>query len=414
MISTRREVGVVGAGIIGLSTAYHLSLLGADVTVYDAEDGDARPASWGNAGHVLPVMSVPVTNTKNITDAFASLVKKNSFVTIPRDFSRDVIRFLAAFTRHSTQRRWVASLQAMAPLNLRAVEEFEALQDAGIDVGLRHRDFISAFGSIGHAQRQLQDLAAAAAAGLQVEVDLLSRDELVEREPLAAHVGRFGVGLKNQAMVVPPLLQKNLRAAVLSRGVQIRDHACVSRVVGQRAGVRVEVEGGASTVHEKVVIATGAWLDELAAAHHIGTRVLAGFGYSAFVEGDVLPAGMLYFPEAKIATTVMDRTLRVSTLLQIDKPAGPFRQESGRRLLDTAKAVLPDLRWDTVRDIWHGGRPLSATGRPTIGESRTKNVYVNGGHGMWGVTLGPVSGRLLAEAIVDGRPNIDVPGFEAR
>lgn len=409
------DVGVVGAGVVGLSTAHYLRSHGCDVTVYDAGDAHSRPASWGNAGHVLPAMSVPVTNSKNISDAATSLIKKNSFVTVPRELSKEAVHFLAAFARNSTSRRWVRSLRAMAPLNARAIAEFESLERAGVDVGLRRRDFVSAFGSVTAAHHQLHEIAMAAAAGLEVDVSLLSRKELVEREPLAAHVGRFGVVLKNQAMLNPPLLLRSLRAAVIAEGVEVRELSRVSAVTSQgRDRVRLRLADGREAVHQKVVVATGAWLGELLARHRARTQVLAGFGYSAFVDGDSLPHGMLYFPEAKIATTVMGQRLRVSTLLQIDTPDGPFREESGARLLSTARTVLPGLRWESVRDLWHGGRPLSSTGRPVIGETASKNVYANGGHGMWGVTLGPISGRLLADAIVDGRPNIDVPGFAVR
>lgn len=414
-MSRSLDVGVVGAGVVGLSTAHYLRSHGCDVTLYDAGDAHSRPASWGNAGHVLPVMSVPVTNTKNITDAVTSLVKKNSFVTVPRDLSSDVLQFLAAFARNSTSRRWVRSLRAMAPLNARAIAEFESLERAGVDARLRHRDFVSAFGSPAAAQHQLHEMAAAAAAGLKVDVSLLSRQELVEREPLAAHVGRFGVVLKDQAMLEPPRLMRSLRAAIIAEGVAVRERSRVSTVAPQGSDrVQLVLADGSAAVHQKVVVATGAWLDELLEKHGVRTRVLAGFGYSAFVDADSLPQGMLYFPEAKIATTAMGQKLRISTLLQIDKPGGPYREESGARLLQTARTVLPGLRWETARDVWHGGRPLSATGRPVIGETASKNVYVNGGHGMWGVTLGPISGRLLADAIVEGRSEIEVPGFAAR
>lgn len=407
-------MGVIGAGVIGLSTAYYLARGGANVTLYDSDDEDARPASWGNAGHVVPVMSVPVTSMKNITDAAMSLVSRNAFVTVPREISPGVLKFLAKFVRNSARSRWLESLARVAPVNRRAIEEFDALRDAGLDVGLERGPFVSAFGSAKHAEHQLEEFVSVATEGLDVQVELLDVAQLHDREPLASHVGRFGVVLKNQALLNPPRMLRSLRTGALREGVKVLTNAKATAVRPARSGIHVHLNGGRVVTHEKVVIATGAWLDELAAPHGINTRVLAGFGYSMLVDAAPLPEGMLYFPDAKIATTRMGERLRVSTLLQIDKPSGGFRDESAKRLLSTARSVLPGVDWDSATDMWHGGRPLSATGRPVIGETKTPNVYVNGGHGMWGVTLGPISGRLLAEAILEGRPDIEVQGFTAR
>ena len=59
-----------------------------------------------------------------------------------------------------------------------------------------------------------------------------------------------------------------------------------------------------------------------------------------------------------------------------------------------------------------GGRPVTVDGLPLIGETKVPRVYVNGGHGMWGITLGPATGRLLAEAMVTGRPAAELTPFD--
>ena len=65
--------------------------------------------------------------------------------------------------------------------------------------------------------------------------------------------------------------------------------------------------------------------------------------------------------------------------------------------------MLTGIDWSGIDEQWVGSRPLSADGRPLIGATATPGVFVGGGHGMWGLTLGPLTGELLAEQIVTGR-----------
>jgi D-amino-acid dehydrogenase len=86
--------------------------------------------------------------------------------------------------------------------------------------------------------------------------------------------------------------------------------------------------------------------------------------------------------------------------------AGPDRPPDPRRLRSMADALAPlmgGLDWSGRAEDWVGPRPLTADGVPLVGPTATPGVHVAGGHGMWGVTLGPVTGRLLAESIVTGR-----------
>jgi D-amino-acid dehydrogenase len=73
--------------------------------------------------------------------------------------------------------------------------------------------------------------------------------------------------------------------------------------------------------------------------------------------------------------------------------------------------MLQGVDWSSVRDVWVGPRPVSADGMPLIGATKVPGVFVAGGHGMWGVTLGPITGQLLAEEIVSGRRSPALSAF---
>lgn len=415
MSTTSLNVAVIGAGAVGLFTAYALASRGVEVVVYESEPmSRLRNASWGNAGHIIPVMSVPIASPANIKAAATGLLKKGSFIRVPTRVDGHTARFMCDFVRSSRRSTWLSGLVALHDLNSAALAEFELLQANGVDCGFERAPFVSAFETVAAARGQLADHVDAASAGASLPMELLSQQRLHQLEPLATAVGRFGLMLNDQGLVRPPLMMESLIAALVARGVRFVE-ASVSGISATPSGVvRLQLSGAPEAVHQKVVVSTGAWLDQLAATHGVRPKVLAGFGYSLQVDVPQLPQGMLYFPEAKIATTRLGESLRVSTLLQIDRPGAAFDAVSGRLLEANARRVLPMAHWHTAREQWHGGRPISSDGIPIIGETRTANVYVNGGHGMWGVTLGPVSGRLLAEALLAGRSDIAVPGFSAR
>ena len=66
-----------------------------------------------------------------------------------------------------------------------------------------------------------------------------------------------------------------------------------------------------------------------------------------------------------------------------------------------AKTAIPKAKWSTANEFWSGGRPLSGDGKPLIGKTAHPRVHVNSGHGMWGVTLAPVSAKLISDLILN-------------
>lgn len=415
MSASQLDVAVVGAGALGLFTAYSLARRGANVVIYEAEPFEnLRNASWGNAGHIIPIMSVPIASPANIKAAATGIFKKGSFIRVPTQIDSHTAGFMLEFFKTSRRSKWLTGLAALHDLNARALAEFEEIQASGVDCGFERAPFVSAFETVDAARGQMADHVDATAAGASLSMDLLSKSRLHELEPLSRSVGQFGLMMNEQGLVQPPLMLDSLMGTLGSLGVRLVQDAVTEILPTSSGDVKLEFARLPSAIHQKVVVATGAWLDQLSSDHGVQPKVLAGFGYSLQVDVPSLPQGMLYFPEAKIATTRLGDSLRISTLLQIDKPGAAFDQKSGQLLENNARRVLPMAQWETVRNKWHGGRPISSDGIPIIGETRTANVYVNGGHGMWGVTLGPISGRLLAEAMLAEDPEISVPGFSAR
>lgn len=392
------HVAVIGAGVVGLSTAWYLRERGDDVTVFDKQDEGAG-ASWGNAGQILPVMAVPLAEPANLRFALASFYKKNSPVTAPRTLDRELVRFLVNFGKNSTHKRYINSLQEMMTLNNAAINEFEYLEAKGVQTTRREAPFTSALTHAKAGRYLLEEYATVTEYGQRADISLLDSKELQAREPLVGDSFKFGIQLNGQSFIDPPGFVANLAQSLEKNGIQIVRNSPISSVERAQGKLRVVKSRGQAEIFDAVIIATGAWLSRLAHEHGVKAPVVAGMGYSMSVETPDQTRGMLYFPEARIACTAYRGRLRISSLMQMSNVDAPSRESSRQRLLRAAQMVLPQLHWRSAGEFWSGGRPLTIDGKPLLGATATEGVYVNGGHGMWGITLGPISGRLLAERI---------------
>ncbi len=170
-------------------------------------------------------------------------------------------------------------------------------------------------------------------------------------------------------------------------------------------------EGGPQQ-YDAVVVATGAWLNRIAREHGVRRVVQAGRGYSFSVAIDHVPTGPVYFPAQRVACTPIGDRLRVAGMMEFRSPEAPLDPRRIRAIAEAARPLLRGADLDAREDEWVGSRPCTADGLPLVGATRSPRVHVAGGHGMWGITLGPVTGRLLAQQIVTGAPVPELAPFD--
>ena len=137
-------------------------------------------------------------------------------------------------------------------------------------------------------------------------------------------------------------------------------------------------------------------------ARGAGLRVYGGRGYSFTVPCTEGFKGLRYFPSARVAVTPQGDRARLAGIMEFGSPDAAPRRERIETIVRSVRPLLHGLDWEARSDDWMGARPLTPDGVPLVGETRTPGVFVAGGHGMWGVTLGPLTGALLAERIVTG------------
>ena len=395
-----RSAVVVGAGMVGLATAWHLQEHGVQVTVLD-RSGVAAGASWGNAGWLTPGMAMPLSDPSLWSYGAKALLDPAAPLHIPARLDPELWAFLTRFAAHATPRAWSKAMAALTPIDQMALEAFDELTAAGVQSETRKGPFIIGFESAAQSVPFTREISHVEAAGQTVPLTEL-RDAQAKVPQLSDNVSTV-FAMEGQRFIEPGPFVQALADSVLARGGRIGTGAEVRSLRHGPAGIAVETYASDPVTADVVVLATGAWLPVLAKPLGVRTSVRAGRGYSFSVATDEPAEFPIYLPARRVACTPYQGRLRIAGTMEFRAPDEPLQTGRIQAILDSVRPLFTNMDLDNLQDIWVGPRPVTPDGLPLIGATRSPGVFVAGGHGMWGIVLGPATGKLLAEQIMTGR-----------
>ena len=399
---------VVGAGMVGLATAWHLQERGVDVTVIDRV-GIAAGSSWGNAGWLTPGKTIPLADTGLWTYGPRALLDPDAALHVPFRVDPALWSFLAQFAAHGTNRAWDRTMADLTPIDKIALENFDELIDGGVQSWTREGPFVIGFRSESDSKGFLHEIDGVIRHGQDVPFERLENPR--ELAPVLSDAVKHAYRLDGQRFFEPGPFVEALGAAVVERGGELLTGYEVTDVSSTRRPV-VTLSNGQRREADSVVIATGAWMPALARKLGVRTRVQAGRGYSFSVETAEPQEHPVYLPAQRIACTPYQGRFRIAGTMEFRGPDEPFQPRRVQAIIAQARELFTGVDLDDRQDEWVGSRPVTPDGLPLVGETRAPNVYVAGGHGMWGIVLGPATGKLLAEQIVTGRVDPIIKPFD--
>jgi D-amino-acid dehydrogenase len=398
---------VVGGGIVGLSTAYYLLRAGLAVEVVE-RSVVASGASLGNAGWVCLSHSAPVAAPGVLGYAVRSLGRPDSPLYVRPFGDAGLLPWLLRFWRNSTPSRFERGYAAVADLNRATFDLFDELRESGVDTGLTRPGMVHAFLSAAHARQHLRVQRLMAHGRYEVPDDIVvtagDLDASIAPTVQAAYL------VPGEGVVDPGRLVRSLRDRVQDAGGKVHENVEVSGF--HRSGdtvVGVHTTQG-DMACGAVVVAAGMWSAKLLG--HLGHRLAlqAGKGYSFSIDLDPAPRHALYFGDHKLVASPIAGATRIAGTMEL---SGNNNRLDWRRVVALAKAsrhylgdwfTHPDELPGLIRDPWVGGRPLLPDSLPVIDRlPGCANAFVNTGHGMLGVTLGPASGQAITDYVRTGR-----------
>jgi D-amino-acid dehydrogenase len=395
--SVRADVAVVGGGIIGSCVALYLARRGADVVVLDPASGGG--ASAGNAGMLVPSQSVPFANLTTVGAWLSALAYRDSAISFRRPLPLNLLPWFAHMALEARPGRTRRTTRLLYQLALKSLHYYEELAEAeGIDLHMRSAGSLRVFRSASGLRRQHQVLRTLA--GFGAEFDVLGPRALREAEPDLRANFAGAVSFPHDRSLDPALATLAIADAARAQSARFRSE----RVLGaRRKNGRVDlVHTDCGTVRAGwFVVAAGAASAQVGRLLGVRLPVQAGYGVSVTypTERPMLRHSVM-LEEEHVVINSRKRWVRLTTGMEFggrahDKP----RAEVVRRLDAVTRAYVPGLPpRDTAYAPWRGARPMTPSGIPCVTRI-AENVIAATGHGPLGMTLGPVTGRLVSSLV---------------
>lgn len=413
MLKAAPHATIIGAGIVGVSTAAFLQREGYAVTIIDRVP-PGEGCSFGNAGGIAFAEIAPTIHPRMLTKIPGWLLDPLGPLTIRWRYLPKALPWFLAAMRNTTPQRVEAITKSRADLGLRAVSDFETLlKPAGGHDLMVYRETLRLFDNDQQLRNEATERQVKAAHGFPVEI--YSGDQAREMEPDIgpdiAHATTAGGWF---FVTNPERVVKTLAAHVVTNGGTILSDD-VTRIETQgREARHLHLASGKKLALNKLIICAGAYSHQL--AKQVGDKVLleAERGYHIVLpNAGVKLSRSLTYARTPGAATPMEMGLR---LAGTDEFAGLDAAPNYKRadaLWHVFKRALPGLNPpDDNATRWMGRRPGTPDSLPVLGASATtKNVFYNFGHGHMGLTWGPTTGRLLSEIITGKTPNMDLAPF---
>ncbi|MBP0482582.1 NAD(P)/FAD-dependent oxidoreductase [Sagittula salina] len=411
------RVAIVGAGIVGVSTAIWLQRAGHAVVLVD-RSGPGEGASHGNAGVLARASVVPVPVPGLWRKAPAMLLDPRQPVYLKWHHLPRLLPWLVRYMAQATEAGVARRARAILPLIGDSLSDHQALAaGTGAERFVLPSDYLYVYDGIEDYRADAGYWAARRAAGFDWEV--LDQAELRAAEPAFGPAVTCAARMRDHGRISDPgAYVKTLATHVAARGGQVL-RGDVTGVVLDSDGVsdRGRVTGlrisGETLRCDAVVLAAGAWSKPL--AEELGLRVPmeSERGYHLDLwEPSVMPRAPAMVASGRFVATPMEGRLRLAGIVEFGGLDAPPSPAPFRLLEENIRRAMPGLTW-ARRVEWMGHRPSMVDSLPMIGAvPGVAGAFAGFGHDHLGLTAGPRTGQLLAQIVSGRRPDIDLSPYD--
>jgi len=404
---------VIGGGVIGLCSAYYLRKSGWNVTVLDLSN-EKPNCSHGNLGMIVPSHFVPLASPGIVAQGLRWMLNSKSPFYIKPSFDLNLISWGLKFIRNATRQNVEKAALPLLQLNLYSKKLYQELsKETGFDFALGEKGILMYYKTekVAEEEAHLADKAQS----MGVDAAVLNKDQVQQLEPENELDILGAVHYRCDAHLYPNRLISQLIRHLQSSGVDVQTNNPVKRIVTENGKIKKLITLENEHEADVFIMAPGAWLGRLAKMVQLNVPLMPGKGYTFTYDN---PAKKLNVPailcEARVAVTPMNGHMRYGGTMEIGAPNNKINLNRVEGIVESISKYFPAIKLDMPdeKDIWYGFRPCSPDGLPYIGRSsKVQNLFIAGGHSMMGLSLGPATGKIIADLVNGEKTEVDIYAF---
>lgn len=408
------KVVIIGGGIIGLSSAYYLVQEGCDVTIVDKTDL-SDSCSYGNLGMIVPSHFVPLAAPGIVAQGIRWMFNSKSPFYVKPTLSGQLINWGLKFIKSANESNVKKAEKPLTDINLLSKQLYETLsKEPDFDFAFEKKGIIMYYKTEKVGEEEIHLAEKAKSMGLDVEA--LSAEQVQQLEPDVKLDVLGGVHYRCDAHLYPNKLNEQLIHYLKEKSVRFITGSAVKQV-SRKGNKIISIQAGDHVLDADVfVMAAGSWMPQLLQMAGLHLPLMPGKGYS-FTQKNT--SNQLQVPailcEARVAITPMGKDLRFGGTMEIGAINDKVNMNRVKGIVESVPAYLPglNLNMPEEKEVWYGFRPCSPDGLPYIGYgAKYDNMLYAGGHAMMGLSLGPATGKLIAELALRKPTTIDIKAFD--
>ncbi|MCP5267847.1 MAG: D-amino acid dehydrogenase [Zoogloeaceae bacterium] len=406
------RVIVLGAGVVGVASAWYLARAGHQVTVIERQPAAGLETSFANGGQISVSHAEPWANPHVLPKVLKWLGREDAPLLFRLRWDPALFRWGLRFLAECRASRSRANIRAIVAMALYSRQQLAALRaETGIDYDQLTRGILHIYTDA--AELSAATRAAAIMRDLGCDRQTISAAQCVAIEPALASVADQLVGgdyTANDESGDAHRFTQSLAALAAAQGVQFLYGSSVERIEAVGGEVQAVHAGDQRHVADAYVLSCGSWSAPMLASLGIHLPVYPAKGYSAtltLAPESIAPSVSLTDDEHKIVFSRLGQRLRIAGTAEFNGYNTDLNSVRCQALLRRASQLFPELRPLGEPELWAGLRPATPSNVPLIGRSRLGNLWLNTGHGTLGWTMACGSGAALADLLSGRRPEPD-------
>jgi len=406
-MSKKTDVVVIGGGVIGVCVAYYLQKTGRQVTLLE-RSSICSGSSQGNSGLIVPSHSIPLPTPGTVGQALKWILNPKSPFYVKPNFDRTLISWLWQFRKNCTPERMLSSMRTLLKLTLASRDLYdELISEEKIDCNYHTTGLFMLYSTERGYREGVEEATLMRNNGLLMEKKTPA--EVVDMEPCVRSDIAGGVYYPEDSYLNPSDFVCQLADRIKEKGVTVRENTEVIgfNTIGSHINAVKTTKGEYQP--NQVVLASGSWSPSLVKSLGLHLPVQPAKGYSVTFDwnGPTLKHGLI-LGEAKVGVNPMGSKLRLAGTLELAGLDSTINHRRVKTVVQGAQRYIKGGERFSTDNTWAGLRPTTPDGMPIIGRVSTHpNLVIATGHATIGMTLGPITGKLVSEIVSENKPSID-------